>query len=64
MTTETTNEATAPMVPDYISGSIVITQLEMALNRTPERRSALIEAKLANARECIRVEWERRDRQL
>lgn len=53
-----------PMAPDWIRGTIVITQLEMALYRTPERRVELIERKLANAREVIRAEWERRDRQL
>lgn len=54
----------APMMPNYIRGTIIITELEMAINRTPERRVALLEAKLANARDAIRAEWERRDRLL
>lgn len=53
-----------PMAPNWIGGTIVITPLEMALYRTPERRTELLERKLANAREVIRAEWERRDRQL
>lgn len=50
-----------PLAQRHISGSIVFTELEMAVNRTPERRAALIEAKLSNARSTILAVWQQMD---
>jgi hypothetical protein len=38
--------------------SVVITELERAMNTTPERREALVAAKVENLRRSLLMAWE------